>query len=844
MKRNKKKEEDMAIKGFSKVVAVLVTVLILASGTAFARRIPEHNTNVKYFYVFGTEGDPLLGAEDHELTLFIDVPEQETRDVTIKVYDPDTGSHKDYREDPLNSWDTVTEFSVYGNKLLTQERFGKDSYNRKYYKFGPYQKTQGEKVGNKYRFRITAKAQKGDDANLFRFLVEPDSADIFSNNITFRLLPDEGEKMYFYPEVPEGTQYLVVHNYDLDAEGGSSVLHAGRWHFFDGTKRTTYDIKDSKSGEWVSTKIPVRVEGPGRFKYVITKGTQKYAHAGVKIEDNKGNPIPIYFHKGKAPVIRKRKPLPKPVAKVVDQKCNKFTFDATESYDIDKQELSFLWEFGDGQTSEDPIVTHLYEKGGKYTVKLTVTDNSGLECDTAVTTQSVKVNTPPIAAFTLPKMICNDDEITLDASKTRDDTSSNLSYLWNFGDGTTAEGIRTTKSWTKGGTYKVTLTVDDNEDSACSIDSIQQIVEVNTTPIADAGNDIDECLETYDKKYQVRLDGSGSRDADGDKLTYTWNLGDGTTETGRNITHIYDQSGRYSVTLTVDDGKNSTCSIDTDTISVILNKAPSASIYTKDSKICVGDEVIFDGSASITEKGERLAYIWDFGDGTTGKGVRTTHAYQKPGRFNPKLTVDDGKNSRCSEAIATAYVDVNSPPIAKLKSLGTVCSGSSVSFDASESYDPDGDSLKYYWDFGDGTREAGGAKESHRYRESGTYIVKVTVDDKREYTCSTATASVRVKVNSSPVADAGPNLACCINEKTYFDGSRSSDPDGDRLTYSWDFGDGTFGKGAKVSHVYTEPGKYKIVLTVDDNVGTECSTDTDSFTATVNASPVAVIKVR
>jgi len=834
----------MAMKGFGKIVAVLVAVLMLTSGTALARRVPEQNTNVKYFYVFGTEGDPLLGAEDNELTLFVDVPSQETRDVTIKVYDPDTGSHKDFKEDPLNAWDTVTEFSVYGDGLLAQERFGKDDYNRKYYTFGPYKNTQGKKVGDKYRFQVTAKAQKGDDANLFRFLIEPSSADIFSNNITIRLLPDEGDKMYFYPEVPEGTQYLVVHNYDLDAEGGASALHAGRWHLFEGTKRTTFDIKDSKSGEWVSTKIPVKVMGPGRFKYVITKGTQKYAHAGVKIEDNKGNPIPIYFHKGKAPVIRPRKPLPKPVPKIVDQGCNSFTFDATESYDIDNQNLSFLWEFGDGQTSTDPVVTHLYEKGGNYTVKLTVTDDSGLECDTAVTSQNVKVNTPPVAAFSLPKTICTDDEISLDASATKDDTSRNLSYRWDFDDGTTAEGIKTTKSWSKGGTYKVSLIVDDNENSSCSTDVVQQIVEVNTTPIADAGNDIDECLETYDKKYEVRLDGSGSRDADGDTLTYTWSLGDGQTKTGKRITHIYDRSGKYVVTLTVDDGRGTGCSVDTDTVNVILNKAPSASIYTKDSKICVGDEVIFDGSASVTEKGERLSYIWDFGDGTTGKGVKTTHIYRKPGQFHPKLTVDDGKSSRCSEAIATAFVDVNSPPVAKLTGPNKVCSGKSITFDASESHDPDGDSLKYYWDFGDGTTETGSSKERHTYKESGTYTVRVTVDDRRDYACSTSTDTIRVQINSAPIADAGPNLACCIEEKTYFDGSRSSDPDGDRLSYRWDFGDGKTGEGAKISHVYTEPGRYKVTLTVNDNSNTECSTDTDSFTATVNASPVAVIRVR
>ena len=64
------------------------------------------------------------------------------------------------------------------------------------------------------------------------------------------------------------------------------------------------------------------------------------------------------------------------------------------------------------------------------------------------------------------------------------------------------------------------------------------------------------------------------------------------------------------------------------------------------------------------------------------------------------------------------------------------------------------------------------------------------------------------------------------------------------LSSEWDFGDGTKGEGAKVSHVYTKYGNYKIVLTVDDNTGTECSTSISSFVADVNTPPVAVIKVR
>lgn len=838
----------MFIKTFCRVILLASILSLLVTSDAQAKRIPEDRSKAKYFYVFGINGDPLLGEEDNELTLFIDLPKDESADLTIEVYDPDTGSHKDFRTDSTNNWNTVTEFSVYGEKELASKEFGYGEYNRAFYMFGPYNKEQGEELESAYRFKVVAKGIEGDDANLFRFRILPDSAECFSEDITIRLLSHEGDKMYFYPEVSADTEYIVLENYDLDAKGGTSEIFAGRDILFGESKRE-YDVIDSPTGEWRKTEIPVNAVTGGRLKYVITKGTQKYAHAGIKVYDDKGNILPIYFTKGDAPIpVIKGKPMPSTVKAVVkpikDISCNKFTFDATDSYDVDNQKLSFYWIFGDGKTSTEPVATHLYEEGGTYTVTLTVTDSSGLDCDTATTTQTIRVNTPPQAAFSYPESLCVGNEIVFDASETQDDTSSDLSYLWDLGDGTKVEGVRVTKVYEKGGIYRISLTVDDNEDSVCSTDTIQQKIHVNTAPVADAGSDIDICLENYQESYKVTLNGSGSFDADKDKLTYSWDLGDGTYKQGKVITHIYDKPGTYKATLVVDDGTGPGCSTDMDSINIELNKAPSPSIHTRDSKICVGDEVIFDGSESITEDGEHLSYTWDFGDGTKAEGVKTTHAYTKGGRYYPRLTVDDNKGTRCSEAIATVIADVNTAPIASIDAPRIICIGKSITFDGSDSNDPDGDSLRYYWDLGDGSTQHGSSRVRHTYKKGGTYTVSLTVDDGRDYECSTSVDSVSIRVNTPPVADVGLSLVCCVDTESSFDGSNSYDPDGDILTYSWDFGDGTTDKGVKVSHVYSTPGRYKMVLIVDDGSGTECSSDASSFTVTVNAKPVPIIKVR
>ena len=62
-----------------------------------------------------------------------------------------------------------------------------------------------------------------------------------------------------------------------------------------------------------------------------------------------------------------------------------------------------------------------------------------------------------------------------------------------------------------------------------------------------------------------------------------------------------------------------------------------------------------------------------------------------------------------------------------------------------------------------------------------------------------------------------------------FDGTGSSDPDGDALTYDWDFGDGSTGTGATTTHIYTAAGVYNVTLTVTANG----LSDTDATTATI-----------
>ncbi len=521
-------------------------------------------------------------------------------------------------------------------------------------------------------------------------------------------------------------------------------------------------------------------------------------------------------------------------------KCNSFTFDATKSKAYGGDKLNYHWDFGDGTTSDVPVVTHTYEKAGNYTVRLSVTDKSGLPCDTAGTTVPVKVNTPPTAMFNGPEMVCVGSEVTFDASASRSEMSRDMKYNWTFGDGTSAEGMVVKKVYEKGGKYRVQLIVDDNLGTVCSTDCAYLDVKTNTAPTANAGGrDINmTCMKTG-SEYAVRLSGSGS-DADGDKLTYTWNFGDGTSAEGASVTHVYTTGGNYRATLTVDDGSGSVCSMASDSVNVSLSKGPRA-YAGNDVKTCVGSQVSFDGTGSVVESGQSADYSWDFGDGTTGTGIKTSHSYSKGGKYTAMLTVSNGE-CKSSDSI---IVDLNSSPMATLTAdPAQACVGDKVILDASGSSDPDGDGLSYTWDFGDGELVSGKSIECRMYEKGGTYTVRVTVDDGKGTPCSTSTAATIVKINNRPVAMLKPSDACCVGVESMFDASASSDADGDNLTYSWSFGDGGTATGPRASHVYNKAGNYRVIVTVDDGTGSPCGVSSASTTAIIHEGPEAVINVR
>jgi len=152
-----------------------------------------------------------------------------------------------------------------------------------------------------------------------------------------------------------------------------------------------------------------------------------------------------------------------------------------------------------------------------------------------------------------------------------------------------------------------------------------------------------------------------------------------------------------------------------------------------------------------------------------------------------------------------------------------------IQFNASGSYDPDGEIVFYRWNFGDGSGEILDPNPSHIYQKEGTYVVTLTVIDNNG-TSDTKTTEVEISKgetkNTPPVSNPGGPYSGNINEPIQFNASGSYDPDGEIVEYTWDFGDGSVGYGVNPTHSYSKSGIFEVKLTVKDDDGKTSSSTT------------------
>jgi hypothetical protein len=253
--------------------------------------------------------------------------------------------------------------------------------------------------------------------------------------------------------------------------------------------------------------------------------------------------------------------------------------------------------------------------------------------------------------------------------------------------------------------------------------------------------------------------------------------------------------------------------------------------------VSLGATVRLDGSLSTSATGAPLTYQWSLVSVPSNStatlanpaAVVTTFVVDEAGAYMVQLAVSDGSTSSTSQVVISTQ---ETPPVVNAGSNQSVTSGSVVRLDGSGSSEPDGDSLTFQWSLvampaGSQTSISTPVAVAPTFFAdlAGTYVAQLTVLDAHGNN-STSTVTVSSQ-ELPPIARAGQGQSVTVGATVQLDGSASSDPDGDAITYSWSILFKPSGSTASLSSagivdptfVVDVAGTYVVQLTVSDSHG-------------------------
>jgi len=540
---------------------------------------------------------------------------------------------------------------------------------------------------------------------------------------------------------------------------------------------------------------------------------------------------------------------------------------STTATDPDDDQIAYIFDWGDGMTSETDLIdsgtianaTHSWNKSGTYQVMAKATDSKGASSEWSGSL-NVTINTPPNTPVMPSGQASGIPGTSYSYStSTNDPDGDQVKYTFDWGDGTTSVTSLVNSStiasashkWTNTGIYQVKAKATDSNgldsewSNTISVSIVNRPPNAPDTPI---GVGVGFALAPY--SYAT-----SSIDPDGDQVKYTFDWGDGTTSvtslvnsgTSTSSSHTWTKAGTYQVKANATDSKGATSGYSSIlTVTVNPNKSPNAPSKPLGSAKCVaGSSYSYSTSATDPDK-DKVKYTFDWGDGTKSEtglvtsGIKSSamHAWSVAGPYQVKANATDSKGAVSGYSSSlTVTVNPNKPPTAPSKPLGSAtCVAGSLYIYSTSAKDPDGDTVKYTFDWGDGTKSETGLVKSgikssatHAWSTAGTYLVKANATDfKGAVSGYSGSLTITVNPNKSPNAPSKPSgSAKGYASVAYSYTTSATDPDKDQVKYTFDWGDGTkkdtnlVNSGTKSSstHAWSAAGTYQVKANATDSKG-------------------------
>lgn len=514
-------------------------------------------------------------------------------------------------------------------------------------------------------------------------------------------------------------------------------------------------------------------------------------------------------------------------------------FNATSGY------AWYKFKFGDGDStvSSSNQTSHSYSALGTYNYTVTITNFCGT--DTTIYSSVEINNSQQINSWTnvnaYPDIVCPNQSVQFTT-----DNNYNT-YVWNFGDGYTANGSGTVAhSYTVAGTYNVNVSI---TNSCGNTGSFSTTVTVDNSASFPSWMNLWTETDPSCPGTPVTL-----RTTDG-YSSYDWNFGDGnsiTTSTGI-MPHVYSSTGTYQASVTI----TNSCGLSTTLYKTItINNSVNINyidLTVPNNPACVNDIVMLNVSAGAGGGGggslTGITFVWNYGDGSpldTTIGTGSSHVYANTGIYNVSVTATNTcGNSRTTSKIVT--INTGATPNLTQNNFGILTQHMNGS--NSVSVCP-GDVLVYFfqgvnpnntWDFGDGSTATatdvitGSDGNSytiirHAYATAGTYSYSLTLGNN----CgNNVTQTKQVTVTSGMLVSGGLEIEAPTSTLGYTTCGLINFISFGGNNFVWDFGDGATLSTASpmASHSYSNSGNYTVKVTVTNGCG---NSDTYIKTLVVN----------
>jgi gliding motility-associated-like protein len=459
---------------------------------------------------------------------------------------------------------------------------------------------------------------------------------------------------------------------------------------------------------------------------------------------------------------------------------------------------SYLWS--NGATTQSITVSNVVV-GAQY--QCTMTSVTG--CTMTLST----ILTPTLLTAHFNQLSdCKNEVVFDDSSFVTVGTPVNQ-WEWDFGDGQTSNVQHPTHQYAVDGNYNVSLIVTNM--GGCT-DTVE--LTVSTIPIP---------LVNFNVSAVCPGDLSAFTDAsssvNGPITSWSWDFGDGGTDTLQDPFYRFDLPGTYPVTLIISDSLG--CN---DTLIQNISTLPGPVSDFNYLSACVNSQINFtDVSAAA---GTSIAnWEWNFGDASplvTGV-ANPGHLYPAPGSYNATLVVTSMNG--CKDTIVKP-VDVGTVPVAAF-SNAIACAGQFTEFlDASST--GLGSITGWQWNFGDGSPVSTEQHPLHVFT-SGNYNVQLVVTGSNG---CTDTIQQNINALQGPTANFSSTPVCPGSTSTF--SNLSLNGAGVINNWEWDFGDGSAGlNSANPQHVFTSAGSFDVSLIVTSTNG--C---TDTLVSAINTNPI------